>query len=362
MRLSEGLRPKRFWLGLAGVAMLLAACGEPSPSTFTVSPTNTPSPSATALSPQNLKPMIRGLIDRDGPPPKTYVGPITAFVVNVTWTQLQPSPNGPLTENNPIDQAILAARALGAGVGVKIRLLTGIDAPAWVKALDGGPVSVYSTLDHVGGTIGRFWTTDFGRAYDDLWDKLAARYDAVPEVREITASRCMTVFAETFLRDTSDPTTVSNLLAAGFSATADQTCIQQEIADGAVWKQTRIGVAFNPYQEILPGGIVRVDEGFTEGMMQYCRTELKAQCVLENNSIRWPPMDSAYTEMYAAMQSLGAPISFQTAAGARIGSLTQTLTWAASVGADAVELPQGYEATPVATLAGAAQALEVNPT
>ena len=135
------------------------------------------------------------------------VGPITAFVVNVTWTQLQPSPNGPLTENNPIDQAILAARALGTGVGVKIRLLTGIDAPAWVKALDGGPVSVYSTLDHVGGTIGRFWTTDFGRAYDDLWDKLAARYDAVPEVREITASRCMTVFAETFLRDTSDPTT-----------------------------------------------------------------------------------------------------------------------------------------------------------
>src|ERR1700730_12560507 len=109
MRLSAGLRPKRCWLGLAGVAVLLAACGEPSPSTFTVSPTNTPSPNATAISPQNLKPMIHGLIDRDGPPPKTYVGPITAFVVNVTWTQLQPSPNGPLTENNPIDQAILAA-------------------------------------------------------------------------------------------------------------------------------------------------------------------------------------------------------------------------------------------------------------
>lgn len=305
--------------------------------------------------------MIHGLIDRDGPPPKGYVGPVTAFVVNVTWSQLQPTPYGPLTTNNPIDQAIVAATALGSGIGVKIRLLTGIDAPAWVKALDGGPVSVYSSLDQVGGTVGRFWTPDFGRAYDDLWGKLAAKYDTVPQIREITASRCMTVFAETFLRDTSDPTSVNNLLAAGFSVTADQACIQEEIADGSVWKQTRIGVAFNPYQEVLPGGVARTDESFTEGMMQYCRTELRAQCVLENNSIRWPPLDSAYTEMYAAMQALGAPISFQTAANARIGSLTQTLTWAASVGADAVELPQGYESTPLASLARAAQALEQNP-
>jgi hypothetical protein len=143
--------------------------------------------------------------------------------------------------------------------------------------------------------------------------------------------------------------------------TADQACIQEELAVGSVWKQTRIGVAFNPYQEILPGGVARTDKGFTESMMQYCRTELGAQCVLENNSIRWPPLASAYTEMYAAMQALGAPISFQTAAAARIGSLTQALTWAAGVGADAVELPQGYGTIPLATLAEATQALERNP-
>jgi hypothetical protein len=339
----------------------LAACGQPSPDAFTAPPSSSPSASPTAPATQNLKPIIQGLIDRDGPPSKAFVGPVTAFVVNVSWSQLQPTPGGPLTPNNPIDQAIAAATALGSGIGVKIRLLTGIDAPAWVKALDGGPVSVFSALDGQGGTIGRFWTADFGRAYDDLWEKLAAEYDAVPQVREVTVSRCMTVFAETFLRDTSDPTTVSNLLAAGFSATADQGCIQQEIADGSVWKQTRIGVAFNPYQEILPGGIVRTNEAFTESMMQYCRTELRAQCVLENNSIRWPPMGAAYTAMYASIQTLGAPISFQTATAARIGSLTQTLQWAAGVGANAVELPQGYETTPLATLGQAMTALARNP-
>jgi hypothetical protein len=337
----------------------MAACGTSSPGPST---SGTPAPSATATSPQLLKPMIQGLIDRVGPPSRSLATAVSAFVVNVTWAELQPSAYGPLAAGNPIDSAITAARAFPGGMSVKIRLLTGVDAPAWVKQLDGGPVSVYSAQDHVGGTIGRFWTTDFGRAYSDLWDKLAAKYDAAPAIREITASRCMTVFAETFLRDTSDPSTVSNLLAAGFTMAADHTCIAQEIAAGTAWKHTRVGVAFNPYQEILAGGTVRTDEVFTSSMMEYCRSVLGPQCVLENNSIRWPPLDNAYTDMYAAMQALGAPISFQTATEARIGDLAQTLAWAVTTGADAVELPQGYETTPLANLTAASGLLRANRT
>jgi hypothetical protein len=343
--------------GVIGVAFVIAACGTASPGPST---SETPAPSATAA--PVLKPMLQGLIDRTGPPPRSLASAVTAFVVNVTWAQLQPIASGPLAADNPIDAAITAARAFPGDMGVKIRLLTGVDAPAWAKQLDGGPVSVYSALDHVGGTIGRFWTADFGRAYNDLWDKLAAKYDAAPEIREVTASRCMTVFAETFLRDTSDPNTVSSLLAAGFSTAADHTCIAQEIAAGTAWKHTRIGVAFNPYQEILAGGTVRTDEAFTASMMQYCRTALGPQCVLENNSIRWPPLDNAYTDMYASMQELGVPISFQTATLARVGDLAQTLSWAVTSGADAVELPQGYESTPLQHLTAAAGLLRMNPT
>lgn len=345
-------------LGLIGLTVILTSCGNPAPgpptSTDTITPSAAPAPS--------LKPMIQGLIDRQGPPPTSLAGTVTTFVVNVAWSDLQPTPFGPLATNNPIDRAITAARNLGPAIGVKIRLLTGIDAPGWAKQLAGGPVSVYSTLEHVEGTVGRFWTDDFGRAYTDLWDKLAATYDNVSEIREITVSRCMLVFAETFERDTSDPSTVSNLLAAGFSTSADQTCIKQEIAEGAVWRHTRIGVAFNPYQEILPAGAVRTDEAFTQTMMQYCRTELGAQCVLENNSIRWPPLGAAYADMYSAMQVLGAPLSFQTATQARIGDLDQTLAWAIGDGADAVELPAGYQEVSAATLQGFASGLGGNPT
>jgi hypothetical protein len=356
-----GHRSTGLWLSLAALMTVVAGCGTPAPTPPTVTATPGPSSSSTPVAPQSLKPMIQGLVDRDGPPPAGFGEAVTAFVVNVSWAELQPAPDGPLTANNPIDQAITAARTLGPDVGVKIRLLAGVDDPNWVKQLDGGPVSVNSAADAAGGTIGRFWTPDFGAAYDDLWSKLAAKYDSVPEVREITVARCMTVFDETFLRDTADSTSVDHLLAAGFTIAADETCLEDEIAAGSDWKHTRIGVAFNPYQEVLPGGAQRTDEAFTESMMQFCRATLGAQCVLENNSIRWPPMAAAYTNMYAEMATLGAPISFQTSTEARIGSLDETLAWAVTVGADAVELPQGYGGASAATLQSFAEKLELNP-
>jgi hypothetical protein len=62
------------------------------------------------------------------------------------------------------------------------------------------------------------------------------------------------------------------------------------------------------------------------------------------------------------MIRLGAPLSFQTAALSRVGDLTQTLNWAVTVGANAVELPKGYTALPTATLASIAAALPASST
>ncbi len=78
-------------------------------------------------------------------------------------------------------------------------------------------------------------------------------------------------------------------------------------------------------------------------MMQYCRQVLGTACVLENNSLRDPAPGAAYLSMYQAMVELGAPIAFQTATADRIGSLSQTLAYAVSLGASSVELPAGYE-------------------
>ena len=351
--------------------LALASCGgvtrhrpprRPHPGAPTTTPLATPTPVPSA----GLKSMIHGLVDRDGPPPSGYLGAVTNFVVDAPWSELQPTAGGPLAAGNVIDQAITAADSLNAAAGdgkveIKIRLMAGVDAPAWAQQLGGGPVSLVNPEDGTTGTVGRFWTNAFGQAYDQLWSELAAAYDNVPVIHEITVARCMTFTDEPFLRDISDPANAQSLLAAGFSLTADEQCEQQEIQVGSDWHHTRIGVAFNPYQAVQTDGTATTDEAFTASMMEYCRAQLGPQCVLENNSIRTPPLSGAYAEMYASMEELGPPITFQTATEEKIGNLQSTLEWAATLGADAVELPAQYVDQPVASLEPAAGELQNNP-
>ena len=47
------------------------------------------------------------------------------------------------------------------------------------------------------------------------------------------------------------------------------------------------------------------------------------------------------------MEELGPPITFQTSTEDKIGNLQSTLEWAATIGADAVELPSQYVDQPV---------------
>jgi len=346
--------------------LALASCGGGQPPPATTAPTRTPAATATPVTSAGLKSMIHGLVDRNGPPPSGYLGAVTNFVVDAPWSELQPIAGGPLAADNVIDQAIAAAHSLNSAAGdgkveIKIRLMAGVDAPAWAQQLGGGPVTLVNPEDGTTGTVGRFWTTAFGQAYDHLWTELAAAYDNVPVIHAITVARCMTFTDEPFLRDTSDPANVQSLLAAGFSLTADEQCEQQEIQVGSEWHHTRIGVAFNPYQAVQADGSATTDEAFTASMMDYCRSQLGTQCVLENNSIRTPPLSGAYAQMYATMEVLGPPITFQTSTEDKIGNLQSTLEWAATIGADAVELPEQYVDQPVAVLEPAAGELQDNP-
>jgi len=330
-------------------------------------PSGAASPGTTAPS-GPLKPVLQGLLDRDGEPPPQYIGTaVRGWVVKAYWKDLQRSQGGPITENNAIDQAVAAARTInlahpGLNMGLKLRVYTGVDAPDWAKDLGGGPVNVVDPQDSQQGTVGRFWTEDFGKAYADLEQKLAARYDNVAEVREVVVSRCTTFFAEPFIRDKGHKGSVANMLAAGFSFDVDQTCHHEEIDAHKVWLQTHADLDFSPYQNIERKGVRSVDEGFTESMMEYCRTTLGARCVLENNSIR-TPVQANYAAMYDRIKQMGPPISFQTANPNKIGDLLSTLMWAAQQeGADSVELPGSYQQQPPQTFTAADEALLKNPT
>ena len=335
-------------------AVALSACGGSSNPFPTPSPTPTPIgsplPSPSTL---DLKPVLRGLLDRSGAPPSTYLGALAGYVVNVHWSQLQPSSGASIASDNPIDEAIKQVRAVNAAdhthLGLKIRIFSGVWAPDWAKSLGGSPVTVSDPQSGQTGTVGRFWTDAFGQAYNHLQSLLAAKYDQVPEIREVTISRCTTFYAEPFIRDISDPSTVSALIAAGYTLAADDTCQRQEIDAATVWRHTHSDLSFNPYQVINPDGTVATDEAYTGVIMSYCRQILGTACVLENNSLRVPAPPS-YQAMYAQMETLGQPIAFQTAAAQRVGNLQAALEYAVSLGANSVELPGNYEAldTPAA--------------
>jgi hypothetical protein len=329
------------WTMVAIVVVVSAAVviwSRPATSKSTAVPaTSAPTPT-TRVTPQ-LKPVLGGLLDRRKLPPEQFQGAVAGFVVPVDWAQLQPTAGGPLASGNAIDKAIASAR--GRHLAIKLRVLAGTSAPDWAKRLGGSPVSVTDAYGHT-GTIGRFWTADFGRAYLDLQHKLAARYDGAPEVAVTQITRCTTFFAEPFLRQGRSPSTIRNLVRAGYTVAADQACQREQVDQHAVWTRTRSGLSFNPYQRVTSGGDVSPDEAFTEQMMRYCRSKLGAACVLENHSIRTTGQGKLYAQMYQAMRALGGAISFQTAAPSRIGSLLGTIDWAISQRASSVELPVSY--------------------
>src|SRR5438445_673179 len=120
--------------------------------------------------------------------------------------------------------------------------------------------------------------------------------------------------------------------APGFGFDGDHKSHREQIDGHKVWAQTHADVDFSPYQNIERKGVNSVDEGFTESMMDYCRTTLGARCVLENNSIR-TPVQANYAAMYDRIKQMGPPISFQTANPNKIGDLLTTLMWAAQQGA-----------------------------
>ena len=290
-----------------------------------------------------LKPLLTGLLDRSGPPPAELRDTVRAYVLQVSWRDLQPVDSSSIT-TRVLDRRLDQARAQGARV--KLRIMTGVESPRWAKRLGGRPVELSDRHDDQSGRVPRFWTAAFGTAYADLHERLAARYDADPTVAEVVVSRCTTFYAEPFIRQTSDPASRRALLRAGYTRAADKACHRREIDAHRVWQQTRSGLALNPAQFVTGDGGRTVDDAFTVAIMRYCARTLGARCVLENNSIRSPiasldpnPQEPHYRRMYRAMRRHAPSQAFQTATAARMGHCARTLDWAAERGASYVELP-----------------------
>ena len=291
------------------------------------------------------KPHLAGVLDRHGAPAPSRLDEVDGFVVDVAWKDIQPEAFGPLATGNPIDQAISFVRDKAPRLGIKLRVKAGIYAPPSVEALGGGAVAVaYDGYDQLTGTVGRFWTDEFGDAYADLQRRLADAYDNAPEVLQVVITRCMTFYAEPLLRQACTPQTPQALLAAGYSVDADHRCQHEAIEAHQAWRRTASSMAFNPYQ-VIDGGDPRVDTAYSVQVMHDCRDVLGDRCVLENYSLAWPLRTGDagnYQAIYDGLVAAGPPLSFQTAAASRIGDWAAAIGWAADVGASSVELNRSY--------------------
>lgn len=354
-------------VGVVGYLVVRLTTGGNGPPT----PPSSPTPGA-------IKSPMQGLVLENAQAPKgSDAGTVGGIVAQVTWAQLQPAPHQDLPDGNVIDQALAMARSFNAAhpkdpIYVKIRLLAGVSAPSWVKTLGGfHPVQLANKQGGRGGTIGPFWTSAYLAAYGQLQDKLAARYDGNPLVRDNTISGCSTLFAEPFQRD---DTGFSQLVGAGYTTADDQRCLLQEIDAHRAWRQTRQSLAVNPYRTwaATSAGVdqAAADNAFTERVMKYCRERLATLCTLENNSARssWIQPGSAaraasspalYQDLYTVMRTLGPPLTIQTAGPTLVGDLPTTVRWAIGLGANSVEIPENYDA---AAMRRDNAALIANPT
>ncbi len=313
---------------------------------------------ALAADPQ-IKPPIRGLVSMgayrfvgQGGDPVNTLEPLNAkagifggLVIIASWKQLQPTPASELGDDNVIDRALADVRAYNARnpakpLAVKLRVWGGFEAPDWAKQLGGAPIAT----EHKGKQriLGRFWSEAYRRAWSRLQAQLAARYDALPLIREVAITSCMSFTAEPFFLPT-EPTVANPLRVAGYKDAAHRQCLEHAVADYAPWKASRLVLSLNPFYGLSgrrPG-----DAAFTEQVMRACRQMVGRRCVFDNHDLDANP-PKTLLPIYAAMQKMGPEIEFQTL-HTTPEDFEGTIKKGVSLGASSIELWQDYQGFPL---------------
>lgn len=376
------LRPRRPSVA-AAVALLavlavlgLAACsGSPSPAPPSSSaPSSTPSgsPSSGTAAPGAGKPWVVGVMDRKGPPDAaelTYDGKplVQGFVIQVLWKDVQPT--GPDSfDTSAIDQQLAFAKA--HDLAVRMRVYAGYNSPAWVLQ-QAGSVTWQGTANDAGPNtypVPVFWGSTFQTLFQQFDAKLAARYDADPQLREVVPGMCTTNFAEPFQRQFSEKANVAAASAKGYTDASDQACLRRTVTMFQQdWRTTNMAMAFNPYQSLAKKGANDKDEATAQASVQvpeqiarFCVSTLGPRCVLGNNSLKAGSRGKAYDALYSMLQGLHQPLYIQTASNAKIQDWQTALDSAVQLGALSVELPDGYQNWDKATLQSYDARLQAN--
>jgi hypothetical protein len=321
-----------------GTALIAgAACAPPAP--------GTPGGGNPGASVSGVKPPIVGFLPRGTVIRDEWAGTLRGVTMNLTWAELEPTQGAPLPATTPVDDLLKRVRAYnashpGATLGIKLRVGAGVEAPDWLKNQVGATL-VHNPSGPESGVVPFWWKPEVDQAYRALQARLAARYDGVPEIREVQISRCTMIFAEPFLRMRTD-SSYQVFRANGLTRAADEACLRQQNEAHAVWKHTRSNLALNPYQDVeFNDG--HPDVAFTLAIADHCRQVLGERCSLDNHSIRDYVQDETYEQVYEGIRVRGGHNVVQTANAGRIGDWGKAFDRARWYGFDSIELPNDFE-------------------
>jgi len=269
---------------------------------------------------------------------------LTGTVVDVSWSQLEPSPG--TFDFSTLDADLAAVSAYnsahpGATIGVKLRVWAANDAPNWAKTMDGTPIS--TDVNNQPATVGQWWKPDYRAAWAGLQSALAQRYDGNPLVNEVVVASCASLTDEPMVMAAS-PLVAPTLLADGWTNAAQQSCLDGALSDYAPWHQTAVYYPFSPFTTISPSGQRGIDDSVTAEVMQRCADSLASGgpwCILANNALDSTQGGSfVYSEinsLYAANPSNTA-VAFQMNSPATTGTAAcQSVALAVAEHANSIE-------------------------
>jgi hypothetical protein len=307
---------------------------------------------------EHVKPAIRGLVSMgafkfvgSGGDPVNTLEPIKAkpgifggLVVIASWAQLQPTGDTELASGNVIDKAMAEVRAYNAAhpekpLAVRLRIWGGFKAPDWVLNLGGPPIKAVHNKKN--RRVGRFWSPEYRKAWARLQEKLAAKYDSWPLIREVSVTSCMSFTAEPFFVPSED-SVQQPIRDAGFTPEAYKECLSHALDDYAAWKSSRLVLSVNPLRTGLNQGAG--DPDFTMNIMRDCRKRLGARCVFDNHNLD-TDLPRPLRPLYALMKELGPEIAYQTG-GTNPKDFEGTIKLGVEQGATSIELWQDYGGFP----------------
>ncbi len=277
------------------------------------------------------KPAETGLVDmsdiafyQSGTPPAfdvnelaPYAGSFGEIVLNLRWSDLEPSPG--TLDTTLITSAIAEVEAFnsahGTDIGIKLRVYGGYVAPDWAKNIDGTPFLVSG--NHADGsdghTVGRYWTADYINAWQSFQAELAAMYDADPIIRGISQTAGALASDEPFV-PLVDP---GPLEAAGYTDAAEMLTLRAAISDYSAWATTPLDYTLNVFHLFDEGSRPKADENFTLGVLQQAQNSTRL-VQPGNHALSFDLSSNGNAFVYAQMAAdamldgATAPGSFQT--------------------------------------------------